>query len=154
MKIFISGSISIRTLPELAKEKIENIIRSGYTVLVGDAKGADMLIQKYLLEKSYPCVLVYYAGGHCRCNLGHWPSLQVMPHNMEHGRKLYTLKDALMAEHSDYALMVWDGISKGTLNNIHAMQQLGKKFVIVKNGLYYNMKKEEAKSLPEQLALF
>ena len=55
-------------------------------------------------------------------------------HN-EKGRDLYTLKDISMAEDADYGLMVWDGESKGTLNNILLMKKLNKKFFVVLDGL-------------------
>ena len=40
-----------------------------------------------------------------------------------------------MAEDADYGLMVWDGESKGTLNNILLMKKLNKKFFVVLDGL-------------------
>jgi hypothetical protein len=136
MNVFISGSISIDSLPKLAIEKIDAIIRQNHAVLIGDANGADLRIQKHLLEKRYHNIRVYFAGGRVRNNVGNWVTKQIPPPSNEKGRALYTLKDKAMAHDADYGLMIWDGESQGTLNNILAMKTEKKKFsVIVKNML-------------------
>lgn len=43
-KVFISGSISIKQIPEKAKESLSKIIQRNFTVLIGDADGIDILI--------------------------------------------------------------------------------------------------------------
>jgi len=58
-KIFISGSISIKTLPKEIEKILERIIENEYKVLVGDAPGIDSLIQKYFVSKNYKNVAVY-----------------------------------------------------------------------------------------------
>jgi SHS2 domain-containing protein len=42
----------------------------------------------------------------------------VSPNAGEKGFDFYTLKDREMAREADYGFMVWDGKSRGTLNNI------------------------------------
>lgn len=130
MKIFISGSISIKKLPKFAIEKIDNIIRKEYLILIGDAKGVDSSVQKYLQEINYKNVIVYYVGNKTRNNHGNWNTNQVRSYN-EKGRQLYTLKDIKMANDADYGLMIWDGVSEGTLKNINVMQSKNKKFFVV-----------------------
>lgn len=44
----------------------------GYKIIVGDAIGADLQIQKLLLENGYENVIVYYSGERARINLGVW----------------------------------------------------------------------------------
>ena len=134
-KVFISGSIHISSLPPQAIEKIDSIISQNLDVLIGDAKGVDLAVQKYLYKKNYKNVTVYYAGSEIRNNVGQWRTKNVLPENGEKGRDLYTLKDRLMAKDTDYGLMVWDSESKGTLNNILLMDKLNKKFVVVFDGL-------------------
>ena len=51
--VFISGSINISKLPRSAIAKLDSIIEKGFSVLVGDAKGVDLQVQKYLLKKKY-----------------------------------------------------------------------------------------------------
>jgi hypothetical protein len=135
MNIFISGSISINILPSLAIEKIDSIIEKNYKILIGDAKGVDSLVQKYLLKKKYNNVVVYFIGENIRNNAGNWEPKQITAKtNTKKGRKLYTLKDKEMAKDSDYGLMIWDGKSKGTYNNIIEMKNQTKRFFVIFNG--------------------
>ena len=132
MKVFISGSIKIRTLPQAAKEKLNNIINKNLTVLVGDANGIDKEVQNYLNSFNYRNVIVYYAGNNLRNNLGQWETYNV-PSLGKVGREMYTLKDIQMALDSDYGLMIWDGQSKGTKKNIDEMLNQGKHFYVIQN---------------------
>ena len=131
MKVFISGSISIKILPKVAKEKLDSIIEKNLTVLVGDANGVDKLIQEYLRNKSYQNVYVYYAGSSIRNNLANWHVVNV-PSNLT-GRALYTQKDKKMALDADYGMMIWDGKSQGTKANIDEMSKYGKHFYVIQN---------------------
>lgn len=131
MKIFLSGSISIKKIPIKAIEKIDSIIKHNYTILIGDAKGVDLNIQKYLQKKYYQNVTIYFAGENIRNNVGNWETKKIVANHNEKGRELYTLKDISMAQDADYALMIWDGESQGTLNNIKEMKRLEKKFYVV-----------------------
>ena len=135
MKVFVSGSISIKQLPEIAREKLRNIISHGYEVLVGDAKGVDLAVQQYLAHKNYAQVAVYYAGNQVRNRVYPWPVKGIAATGAVRGRALFTLKDIAMAQEADYGLMIWDGKSPGTLNNMREMAQLGKKFVVIRDGL-------------------
>ncbi|MFH1931890.1 MAG: hypothetical protein ABIN18_09915 [Pseudomonadota bacterium] len=131
MKVFISGSISIKKLPKCALEKLDNIINREYSILIGDAKGVDSLVQKYLLKKKYRNITVHYAGKRIRHNYGNWNTRKIDSTNNEKGRELYTLKDIAMANDTDYGLMIWDWKSEGTLNNINMMKKSNKKFFVV-----------------------
>jgi hypothetical protein len=133
MNVFISGSIRIGKLPISAIEKIDNIIRKDFTVLVGDAKGVDLQVQKYLQEKKYNNVIVYFAGTEIRNNVGKW-EVKGINGDDKKGRQLYTLKDIEMAKDADYGLMIWDGISRGTFNNIKEMRNMNKRFYVVVDG--------------------
>lgn len=158
MKIFISGSIGINKLPMSVMKKIDSIISKHFMILIGDAKGIDLVVQKYLFKKKYENVQVYYAGDNIRHNVGDWETKEILAKNNEKGRDLYTLKDVEMAKESDYGLMVWDGESKGTLNNIQLMNKLNKKFFVALDGLIVsNVQIEEiirVKEKETQLELF
>ena len=131
MKVFVSGSISIKNLPKKAIEEINSFINNEYTILIGDAFGVDYSVQKFLDEKRYNKVLIYYAGKTIRNNYGNWPTINVIALNNEKGRELYTLKDNQMATDSDFGFMIWDGKSKGTLHNIRFMEAQNKQFQVV-----------------------
>lgn len=134
MKVFVSGSISIKSLPIIAIQKLDGIMKSNLTVILGDANGTDFLVQDYLYNHHYENVRVYYAGNSIRNNVGKWMTLNVPSMGLK-GRKKFTLKDIKMAEDSDYGLMIWDGVSKGTKRNIDEMLSLKKHFYVVMNNL-------------------
>ena len=55
---------------------------------------------------------------HCRNNVGNWPTREVAAPRGARGFDYYSLKDRAMAEAAEYGLMLWDGKSKGTVNNV------------------------------------
>jgi hypothetical protein len=135
MKVFISGSISISKLPSPAVEKLDSIINKYFTILVGDAKGVDLQVQKYLSKKNYNNVIVYFIGKEIRNNVGKWKSKEIVAVDIgKKGRELYTLKDIAMANDADYGLMIWDGASAGTLHNMKEMKTRNKRFYVILNG--------------------
>ena len=77
MKVFISGSISIKTLRENDIPYIEQLIESNRTILIGDAYGIDKAVQEYLYKNEYKNVIVYYSGENIRNNIGSWQTKQI-----------------------------------------------------------------------------
>lgn len=152
MKVFVSGSISIKTLPHIAQEKLQNIMTNNLTVIIGDAGGTDSLVQQFLFENQYKNVIVYFAGNTLRNNIGNWMVENVPAMGLE-GRAKFTLKDIRMAVDSDYGLMIWDGKSKGTKRNIQEMISLNKHFYVVQNGNLFTDKDFTSKKINQQ-ALF
>ena len=51
--VFISGSISIKTLPFEVIKSFDKIISQNIHVYVGDADGIDTLTQNYFASKNY-----------------------------------------------------------------------------------------------------
>ncbi|MDR1583925.1 MAG: hypothetical protein LBS55_11845 [Prevotellaceae bacterium] len=131
MKVFISGSISLKALNTQESSLLDSIIAGGQTVLIGDAFGVDKLVQQYLFEHNYQSVIVYYAGDKVRNNIGNWQTKQIDNDNNLTGRCMYQLKDVAMARDADCGLMIWDGKSQGTKFNIENMTKLGKEITIV-----------------------
>ncbi|MDR1717246.1 MAG: hypothetical protein LBS20_15545 [Prevotella sp.] len=135
MKVFISGSISIKSLNKRNVAYIEQIIEGNCTVLIGDAYGIDKAVQEYLLQSGYPDVIVYFSGEKVRNNAGNWQVKQCLnPENLT-GRDLYQLKDKAMAVDCDCGLMFWDGHSKGTKHNMDYMESLDKYFLVLCDGI-------------------
>lgn len=129
-KIFISGSISIKTINPKVVVRIENIIASNLEILIGDAKGSDSAIQNILKEKQFKNVTVYCSGNHPRNNLGSWMIKSVETEHKSNTRSFYTAKDLIMAKDCDYGLMIWDSKSTGTLSNVYELLKEGKKSII------------------------
>ena len=140
MKVFISGSINIKKLPGNAIKKIDSIIEKNMTIIIGDAKGIDSNVQRYLIKKGYENVIIYFAGELIRNNIGNWQTVNVPNNNNLKGRELYTTKDLKMAKDADYGLMIWDNKSKGTLSNIKEMKKNNKQFFVILNDLIIDEK--------------
>jgi hypothetical protein len=116
--IFVAGSRQISRLPAEVKTRLDTMIEKGFQILVGDANGADKAVQRYFAEKAYPNVLVHCMKDHCRNNVGSWPTRHVEAPRGAKGFDYYSLKDRAMSEAAGYGLMLWDGKSKGTVNNV------------------------------------
>ncbi len=117
IQVFIGGSQSITKLPETVAARIDKIVEGDFTVLIGDASGVDACVQKYLVEKAYANARVFCTNV-CRKNAGGWKTIVVPANAGEKGFDFYALKDREMAKEADYGFMLWDGRSKGTLNNV------------------------------------
>lgn len=137
-KIFIGGSRRITKLNNDITSRIDNIMQNGYTIILGDANRADKLVQQYLQEKHYRNVLVYCMGAQWRNNLAEWKTRHI-PENQKGKRDFayYSLKDLALTKESDYGFMIWDGKSKGTLNNVLNLLKEDKKTLV-----YYSPEKK------------
>lgn len=133
--IFISGSMRIKNINKLVIDRIENIIREEFTILVGDADGVDASIQQILAKKSYRNVKVYCTGNYPRNNIGKWELITVKTGHKPKSRLYFTAKDIEMAKHCDYGLMVWDSKSTGTLSNVYELFKSNKTSIVFVNKL-------------------
>jgi hypothetical protein len=130
MTVFIAGSRRIARLPQAVRQRIDGIVMKEMRVFIGDANGADRAVQQYLAEKGYRSVLVHCMEGACRNNLGGWPVREVAAPWGVRGFDFYSLKDRVMADSAEYGLMLWDGKSKGTINNVVCMSRQSKPVVV------------------------
>lgn len=130
MKVFIAGPRTIRKLDSMVEERLCNIMQKEIDILVGDADGVDKLVQQYLSPKGYERVSVYASEGKTRNNLGNWPIEAVPVGKNTRGFAFYAAKDLQMAEDADYGFMIWNGKSKGTLNNILNLLVKDKKVLV------------------------
>ena len=117
-KVFFGGSRKLGRLNQAIRERADNIIAKGYKVLIGDAAGADKAMQKYLADDAYGKVVVFCSGNVCRNNLGKWETRFVASDREKKDFRFYAEKDKRMSDEADYGFMLWDGESKGTLNNV------------------------------------
>ena len=58
-RVFVSGSITIKKLPNCVKASIDSICKGGIEILVGDANGIDTMVQDYCKSIGYSSVVVY-----------------------------------------------------------------------------------------------
>ena len=128
--VFVAGSRAVAKLNPQVRERLDNIMKQNLLVLVGDANGADKAVQRYLAESEYKNVVVYCMES-CRNNLGAWPTRNHRAAiNTPRDRHYYGLKDLAMSQDADCGLMLWDGVSKGTLTNVFSLLNAGKKLLL------------------------
>ena len=133
MKIFISGSKSISKLPELAKIFIDQFIENNDEILVGDCYGVDAVVQKYLDSKGYSNVTIYCSGETPRNNFVTGAKVRSCAEAAKGLTRsaFHYVKDIQMTQDCDQALVVWDGKSKGTAENIRRVKEMGKPYRII-----------------------
>lgn len=129
-KVLIAGSRRISHLNAEVKRRLDTMIEKHFTILVGDANGADKAVQCYLAEKAYRNAIVHCMAGKCRNNIAGWQVREVAGPRGARGFTYYATKDQAMVDDAAYGLMLWDGNSKGTLNTTINMVRQGKPVVL------------------------
>lgn len=129
MKIFIGGSRAVSKLNPLIHDRLDEFIRRGDFILIGDANGADKAVQQHFAEREYPNVEVFCME-QCRNNIGSWPIRNVAPPHNRKDFSYYAAKDIVMSQEAGCGVMFWDGKSKGTLQNILNLLAAGKKALV------------------------
>ena len=133
MKVFISGSKSISALSEEVKSLLDEHIALGTEFLVGDCYGVDAAVQMYLDSKGYRNVTIYCSGETPRNNYVTGAKVHSCAEAAKGltGSAFQYVKDIQMAQDCDTALMIWDGKSKGTGENIRRIKELKKPYRII-----------------------
>lgn len=124
MNVFIGGSKNLTVLPNSAADTIEEYINAGYCILIGDCYGIDLCVQTLLKSRGYNKVTVYCSGDAPRNNVGGWPVIAL--HSDKKGYDFYRRKDIAMVKACDCGLMIWNGTSKGTKQNICDLERICK----------------------------
>jgi hypothetical protein len=129
--VFISGSISIKSIPECVKQSIQLIKQQNLQILVGDADGIDFLVQKFCKSISYSNVMVYSIYDKPRFAIPEFKSCTVgFDGNIKRERERQSFKDAQMTKDSMYSFVIWDGKSQGSYKNILRAIELEKKIKV------------------------
>jgi len=123
--IFVSGSLSIRQLPQVVKARLGKIVDEGFPVLVGDAPGVDTAVQLYLSDWNVDEVTVFCNGSAPRNNIGGWPVRCVKAVARPGTCDWYGAKDREMSLLAGAGLVIWDGTSKGSFANIRRLCDRG-----------------------------
>ena len=130
MKVFISGSKSISVLSDELKSLLDSYIATGVEFLIGDCYGVDAAVQMYLEFKGCGNVTIYCSGDTPRNNYVTGAKVRSCAEAAKGltGSAFQYVKDIQMAQDCDTALMIWDGKSKGTAENIRRMKEMGKPY--------------------------
>ena len=133
MKLFISGSKSITELPITFKLLLDDYMVESTEFLVGDCYGVDVAVQKYLESKGCGNVTIYCSGETPRNNFVTGAKVRSCAEAAKGltGSAFQYVKDIQMAQDCDTALMVWNGKSKGTAENIRRMKEMRKPYRII-----------------------
>lgn len=132
-KVFFGGSRNLGRLNPAVRTRLRNLITAGHSVLIGDANGVDKAVQTFFAEEGYRNVIVYCMDGESRNNIGKWPLKPVDSGGRKKDFAYFAMKDAEMSLDADYGFMVWDGESKGTLNNILNLVHQGKPVLVYRS---------------------
>lgn len=130
MKVFIAGPRAVTALNPVVTDRITGLVHNDATVLVGDARGVDSLVQQCFADLNYRNVIVYASDGRARNNIGKWEILNVPAGEKTKGFDFYACKDLKMAEDADYGFLIWNGKSKGTLSNMVNLVKLNKRVLV------------------------
>lgn len=130
--IFIGGSREVTKLPADVLARLDEIIKKGHHVIVGDANGADKAVQKYLADNKFKNVTLFVSGDKPRNNVGSWPIQSITADSKTKDYQFFAAKDREMARRADFGLMIWDGKSPGTLLNLVRLLQ-GSKIAVLYN---------------------
>lgn len=93
-----------------------------------------------------------YSSSKPRNNIGGWCVKNIQTDSTVHGFDFYKQKDIAMADDADYGFMIWDGESRGTLNNIINLISQNKKVLIyltTNKRLFYIKNNDNLKRLIE-----
>lgn len=124
--IFLGGSQTVNELTWEIMNKLVDFMNLGYKFVIGDCKGADLEIQKFLVENGYKNVVVYYSGNRARINIGGWEEKKIGGNKFDKGYELYRRKDEQMAIDADEGFMILKGATRGTMTNIERLLALQK----------------------------
>lgn len=113
----------------LIRAKLDDLMKRNCTIFIGDANGADRAVQQHLAANDYRKVVVFCMD-ECRNNLGGWPTRTIHTSGARRDFAYYATKDGAMAEEAHCGVMLWDGRSIGTLNNILNLIRAGKKTLV------------------------
>ena len=125
MNVFISGSRDIKTFDERVLDVLYDELNASANILVGDADGVDAELQKFCRKHDYKNVTVYAANGKARNNSG-FPVKNILTDKNMFYKNFFIQKDIAMTDSADFGIVIWDGKSKGSLNNINRLVQQNK----------------------------
>lgn len=169
-KVFISGSISIKEIPQKVYPRLDNMIKNNLKILVGDAPGIDSAVQNYFKSKGYSnlCVYSIYENARYMADKNCLFKQIIFPHKIEiecegcedkqekeikKERDKQSFKDKAMADECDYGLVIWDEKSNGCYQNIQNLARLKKFYEVYDNNINVMDFLNDKDKLPENIKI-
>ena len=128
--VFLSGSRKISRINNEIRDRLKNIIEKKFLVVLGDANGADKVMQQFLAELQYRNVIIFCSGQNLRNNVGKWEVQHIAVDPGLKGREFYAAKDKKMADIADYGFVLWDGKSSGSIANVVELLKKNKRSLV------------------------
>ena len=119
-KIFVGGSKILTELSVETKNTLVEYMHAGATFLIGEGKGADLLVQKFLAKNGYRKVLIYTANEKAKINVGFWEEKQVKGYDVQEQ------VNAEMASDDDDGCMLFKENSAEMMANVERLVAQGK----------------------------
>ena len=119
-KIFVGGSKILTELSVETKNTLVEYMHAGATFLIGEGKGADLLVQKFLAKNGYRKVLIYTANEKAKINVGFWEEKQVKGYDVQEQ------VNAEMASDADEGFMLFKENSAEVMANVERLVAQGK----------------------------
>jgi hypothetical protein len=118
-RLLLMGSSAFKAeeLPAVVRERIDEAMAQGMTIIVGEARGACRRYQDYLSSKGYRDVIVGHARS-IRYNAGGWRTVRYGDDLKERERG--------MIEDCDSAVIIWVNQSGVIAENLERLRRLGK----------------------------
>jgi len=118
-KLLLMGSSAFKDeeLPVEVKKRLDEAMKRGTKIIVGEALGANRVYQDYLKAKGYRNVVVGHAI-RLRYNAGNWKDVQYGKNLKERERK--------MIEDCDSAIVIWMNNSGVIAENLELLKRLKK----------------------------
>jgi hypothetical protein len=129
MNVFIGGSRAVSKLNKVIRSRLDDLMKRGCTIFIGDANGADKAVQTYFAKHHYSNIVVFCME-ECRNNVGGWPIRSIDPPSERRDFSYYSAKDLVMSREAQCGLMLWDAKSKGTLQNMLNLVAAGKRTLV------------------------
>ena len=126
MRVFVGGSRNIKELDAEVYRALFGELNSNAHILVGDADGVDTEIQKFCHRQKYNNITVFASNGRARNNIGNFTVCEVPVDKSTHSKAFFSQKDIAMVDQADYGIVIWDGKSKGSLQQLHRMVRQNK----------------------------
>ena len=105
--VFISGKVKYdKPLNRDMRREMDNLMRSGSKVIIGDAPGADTRVQDYMAKKGYKNVVVYTTDPQARNNVGNWEVKRISGKGYKDEAAIRRQKDIAMTKAASRAFAI------------------------------------------------
>ena len=90
-KVFIGGSRAVSRLNDLIRAQMDDLMRKGCMILIGDANGADKAVQQHFADCQYRNVIVFCMD-RCRNNVGGWETRSITSRRYARNKEVYVCR--------------------------------------------------------------